>query len=359
MEEDPRVRIGIVGAGGIVRQRHAPGLKAIPGVELAAVCNRTRESSERAAREFGMPRVFEDWRELVQSDQVDAVLIGTQPYMHREITLAAVAAGKHVFCQARMAMNYSEARDMFEAAQRSDRTTMLCPPPHYMRGDQVVRRLLREGYVGEPQTVTVRSFSGQYADPSQPLHWRQIWRVSGYNALDVGMQIEVVHRWLGYTRRVSAQAQTFIKQRSLPDGGIGPVERPDVVSAAVQFENGAQGTLYWSGVAHHPGVNAIEICGSGGTLRYEAGTDAPGSGRLLGARSGEAGLHEISVTAAEARTWTVEADFVRAIRERRKSPEPSFWDGLKYMELTEAVFRSAKEGRAIGLPIDPQLRAAQ
>ena len=98
------IRIGIVGAGNNTRVRHIPGLKAIPGVEIVSVCNRSRESSQRAAEAFNIPKVYEDWRALVAADDTDAIVIGTWPYMHREITCAVLAAGKHVMCEARMAM---------------------------------------------------------------------------------------------------------------------------------------------------------------------------------------------------------------------------------------------------------------
>lgn len=345
------IRIGIVGAGGIVRQRHIPGLRKIAGVEIVAVCNSTPESTARAAQELGIPRQFTNWRDLVEWDGIDAVLIGTQPYMHREITCAALAAGKHVFCQARMAMDYADARRMFECAQQSDRTTMLCPPPHWMYGDRVIQRLLREGFVGRPLNVVVRSYSPTYADPNTPLHWRQIGRISGLNTLDVGMCIEVIHRWLGYARQVTAQALTFYPERPTADGGRAPVDRPDTVSAVATMENGALATFLWSGVARHAGNNFIEIYGSDGTLRYEiANPTDPGT--IFGARADEAGLRQIPILPEEARPWTVEEDFIRAIREGR-SGSPSFWDGLKYMEMTEAIFRSAELGKAIDLPFEP------
>ncbi|HNT89427.1 MAG TPA: Gfo/Idh/MocA family oxidoreductase, partial [Candidatus Hydrogenedentes bacterium] len=122
-----QIRIGIVGLGGICRTRHVPGLRKIDGVEIVVVANRSRESGERAAREFDIPEVAESWRDVVAREDIDAVLIGTWPYMHREVSIAALNAGKHVFCQARMAMDYAEAREMRDAARRSSRVAMLCP----------------------------------------------------------------------------------------------------------------------------------------------------------------------------------------------------------------------------------------
>src|SRR4051812_27380474 len=97
------LRIGIIGAGGIFKTRHLPGLRALSDVQVAVVCNRSRESGEAVAREWDIPEVVTEWRELIARDDLDAVFIGTWPYTHAEMSIAALEAGKHVFCQARMA----------------------------------------------------------------------------------------------------------------------------------------------------------------------------------------------------------------------------------------------------------------
>src|SRR5687767_15996318 len=102
---DTTIRVGFIGAGGNSRLHHIPKLKAQPGVELTAVANRSKESGERAAKEFGIARVETDWRAIVAAPDIDAVCIGTWPYTHAEMTIAALEAGKHVLCEARMAMN--------------------------------------------------------------------------------------------------------------------------------------------------------------------------------------------------------------------------------------------------------------
>jgi len=342
------LRIGFVGAGGIVRDRHVPGLKGIPGVELVGVANRSRASSERAAQEFGIRRAFDDWKQLVQSDEVDIIWIGTHPYVHREITVAALAAGKHVFCQARMAMDYQEARAMWEAAEKSDRTAMLSPPPHYLRGDRVVRRMLADGFVGQPYDVVVQSYSDPYADPNTPIHWRQQRVISGFNTLDVGMMVEVMHRWLGYARRVVGLEKTVFPTRPAPGDGQAAVDRPDTLSAIAELESGPLATFTWSGVVRHADeANRFEIYGSEGTIRYLAATDT-----IMAGKAADAELKPVTIPPEQAREWTAEADFIDAVREGKRSVEPTFWDGLKYMEMTEAIFRSASNGRAVDLPFE-------
>src|SRR5262245_50409148 len=103
------IRIGVVGAGANTRLHHIPKLKKIDSVGIKSVANRSRASSERVAQEFGIERVYDRWQDLINDAGIDAVVIGTWPYMHCTLTLAALAANKHVLTEARIAMNASEA----------------------------------------------------------------------------------------------------------------------------------------------------------------------------------------------------------------------------------------------------------
>jgi len=93
---DSTLGIGFIGAGNNTRQRHIPGFAAIDGVRLVSVANRSEASSRRVAEAFGIERVAPDWKAVIADSEVDAICIGTWPYMHAEITIAALEAGKHV-----------------------------------------------------------------------------------------------------------------------------------------------------------------------------------------------------------------------------------------------------------------------
>jgi predicted dehydrogenase len=340
------LRIGFIGAGGIARHRHLPGLRGIPEVEVRVVCNRTRSRAEAVAAEFGVPEVETEWRRVAERSDLDALFITTPPYLHCEATLAALAAGKHVFCQARMARNVAEARAMFEASQRSDRATMLCPPPAGMLGDRVMRRLIGEGYLGALRDVNATGLAANFADPDAPLHWRQDAEISGYNTLTLGMWIEVLHRWVGLHRRVAAVTRVHTPERVRPDGGAPvPVRIPDSVAIAAELECGAVASYQFSGVARFALHNRVQLYGSEGTLIYDLETDA-----IQGARAGDTALRAIPIPPEEARPWSVERDFIAAIREGRPV-EPSFADGVRYMEFTEAVGRAAETGQSVSLPL--------
>ncbi|MDQ6673907.1 MAG: Gfo/Idh/MocA family oxidoreductase [Chloroflexota bacterium] len=342
------IRIGFIGAGGIAIQRHLPGLRAIDDVELVAVANRSRASSERVASEWGFRTVCDDWRDVVRSPEVDAVFIGTPPYLHCEATLAALDAGKHVFCQARMARDYAEALRMYERARHSDRVTMVCPPPHAMAGDYVVKRLLSEGLVGRLYHVTVRGLGTDYADPDAPLHWRQDVFLSGFNTLALGMWIEVLHRWVGHFASITAQTAYHVPRRPRP-GSVHPVDVrvADSIGIVGTMKNGAIAVIDVSGSTHFAGSPRIELFGSQGSLVYEVRGD-----RILAARRDEPDLRQVHIPPEELRRWTAEADFINAIREA-KPVTPDFEEGLRYMEVTEAIYRAARTGHTVTLPLLP------
>lgn len=341
-----KVRIGIIGAGGIFRSRHFPGLAKLDNAEVVAICNRSEASGKAIADEFGLsPDFMTDPQALVERDDIDAVMIGTWPYKHCPFVLASLEAGKHTFVQARMAMNLREAKAMYSKAKETGLVAQICQSPIAMKGTYTMQRLVREGYLGEIYNVHARSLSGGNADPEAPLHWRQIERFSGLNALNMGILIETVHRWYGYMKTISAQAETFIKERPLEGGGTAPAERPDTVTIMGEMENGAQASFLFSAVARFGMDPRIEAYGSEGTLIYNL------NDTILGARKGDDALKEIPIPDDEVKEWTVEKDFVDAIVSGEGEPETTFYQGVKYMELTEAVFRSIETGQTMKLPL--------
>ena len=140
------VRIGLIGAGGIVQRAQLPNFQQLPGCEVVAVANRSLASSQRVADAFNIPMAYANWRELLEEESIDAVMIGTPPYMHRILTLETLAKGKHVLCQSRMAMNAREARDMLEAARRHP--DLVCQVV-VGRGQGALKRLIEDGFLGE------------------------------------------------------------------------------------------------------------------------------------------------------------------------------------------------------------------
>ena len=344
---DSTIRIGVIGAGNNTRSKHLPNLQQVEGVEVAAVCNRRPESSAAVASDFDIPKVCKHWREVIELPEVDAVLIGTWPYLHGEAACAAFDAGKHVLCEARMAMNAAEAHRMFEKQSETGLVGQIVPSPVGLKVHNVVNELIEAGHLGELYEVSVRALNARYLDPETPLHWRQDERLSGLNVLALGILNETVQRWLGDTISVQASTRTFIPERL--DEAAGERRRlkiPDSVVVMADMACGARAVYHLSGVAYQGGEPRIEMYGSEGTLCYLAGLNL-----LLGAKRSDPELEEIAVPEEKVRGWTVESDFIRSIREGAPVELTSFEDGVKYMEFTEAVWQSARTGLGVPLPL--------
>ncbi len=322
--------IGIIGAGGIVLQRHLPGLRKLPGIKIAAVANSTLESAAAFCADHAPEaKAVARWEDLVAMPGLDVIWIGATPNLHKPASLAALAAGRHTFCQARMAMNLADAEEMLAAAiARPDLVTMLCPPPQGLRGDAYFRDLLARKIIGTPQTIRLQSFNGAFRDPSAPAHWRQRTEISGKNILSLGIHTEVLQRWFGNFAVTHAQGTTFTPVRS----GYA-VKIPDVLQILARFENGAAGTLEFSGIAAGAPVERLEVNGTEGVLVYDYAKD-----EIRLQRSGSAAWESLPVPEALAREWRVEADFIGAVRDPgAPRPHPDFHDGVRYMRIVEAV----------------------
>lgn len=338
------IRIGMVGAGTNTRAKHIPGLKALPGVEIVCVCNRTRASGEAVAREFGIPRVHEQWADVVADSNVDAVVIGTWPYLHAPITLAALAAGKHVLTEARMAMNAAEAHAMLAAAQAHPQlVAQVVPAPFSLGMDKTIQRLLAEKFIGEVLAVEHRD-AGGWLDRDGALSWRKDRHLSGLNVMMLGIVYEMLMRWVGEATLVTALAKTYVKQRRDAAGQLQDVLIPDHLDVLADLACGAQLRLRQTSVAALDEGLGTWLFGSEGTLRFH-------DGKLFGARRGEAALRPVEIPPHERSTWRVEEEFINAIHGKEPVRLTTFADGVKYMEFTEAVALSLAECRAIPLPL--------
>jgi len=330
------LRIGIVGAGSIVRQRHLPNLRALPGIRIQAVANSTLESARSFCRSFAPEATpIERWEDVVDNDEVDIVWIGAPPWLHHDATDFALSCGKHVFCQARMAATRAEAERMWEASLRyPELVTALCPPPQGMKHGLLVQKLLADGAIGTPHQALLHSLSPAWLDPDAPLHWRQNDAVSGIQILTLGIYIEVLQRWLGPVSQVTARGRIVIPQRSQDT-----VHIPDFVHVQAGFASGLEASLSFSGVAAHAPGDRLWIFGSEGTLTYDFTSDEV----ALGRRDGP--MKILPVPAELVRDWTVEADFIHAVRNPNSPrPKPDFTEGTLYMRVVDAVNRSLSTG---------------
>lgn len=342
------VKIGIIGAGKVARSRHLEYLKSVPEAEVVIAWSRTPANTEAIAKDFGIPKTTTRWQDVIESPDVDAVIIATPPVMHHEATLASLAAGKHTLCQARMARNLSEALEMYDAAQKSELVTCLYPPLPGMKGNNVVLRLINDDdFVGDITEVHVTGMAAAASangyDPQRDPE------VHGINFLTMGMWAEVLTRWVGPSSKVSAVGNIRYGKRTTLDGSLVPGNMPDSVAITAELECGATASFHFSNSTAFAPPNAIEIYGTKGALRYVMFGDL-----LLGAQSGDDDWSTINIPPEEEGSQDSDIQFVKAIL-GGPSPTPSFKDGLQYMEFTEAVAQSIQNGKTISVPPEPKL----
>ena len=343
------IRVGIVGLGANCRLRHVDGLKSCPQVEISGVVNRGEDSTRRAAEEYSIPKTYSHWEQLVTDPELDAVVIGTWPYLHCPITLAALDAGKHVLTEARMACNAEEAHRMLEASQQHPQlVTQIVPSPLGFHALRTLRRMIEEGFLGKLREVACLSVADYLTDREAPLHWRQSAEYSGLNMLSLGIIHEAVTRWVPSPTRVLAQTQTFVTQRPHPgQDALADVGTPDSVHVLTELPDGARGIYHLSAAVHFGPGDEVHFYGEDGTIKYLMSPE----NELWAGRRGEDSLRKVEIPDHEAYDWQVEQDFIEAIRGEGSIEFTDFATGVRYMEFTEAVARSAQTGAAVSLPL--------
>ena len=336
------LRVGIIGAGSNTREKHIPGLRAIEGVEIVSVRNSTDESSRQAAAELDIPRWHSDWRELVEADDIDAVVIGTWPYMHCRCSVAALEAGKHVMCEARMARTVDEARRMLAAAQmRPQLVAQVVPSPFTLEVDATIRRMIGEGFIGDPVAIEVIDRQG-FASESPAYHWRNDFELSGFNTMTLGIWYEAIMRWLGGATSVQATGR-IVRPLLDRDGELYVTRVFDLMNVSAEMACGAQLRMHLSAVTGPP-ERAVTIAGTKGALRYDGE-------ELTCCEGDEEQFAPVGIPDEERGAWRVEEEFIGAIRGDEEITLTRFEDGLRYMEFVEAAVRAGQRRERIELPM--------
>ena len=340
------IRVGLIGAGANARAVHIPGFQRIPECQIAAVANRSMESSRRVTDEFNIPRAYADWRDLLDDDSIDAVCIGTWPYMHRTLTVAALESGKHVLCQARMANTAQEARDMLDASLRHpELISQLVPTSQTYRIDNVLKRMINDGFLGEILSVELQRLQTRFPTVDGDLDWRHDVAFSGYNTLNIGASYEAMMRWLGRSNHVMAMSKVHVPYRRNGSGDLTSVGVADHVDILFELAGGAQVHMRASETTGLSTGNHTWIYGSEGTIHVDRRQN------VFAGRRGDSELAQVPNPREAQAYYRVEEEFINAIRGIERITMAPFETGVHYMEWTEAVYRSSQTGQAEYLPL--------
>jgi len=349
-----------------------PSLKIV----MKAICGRDEEWVKQSAEKFGWEGYETSWEKLVERDDIDMIDITAPSNVHKEIAIAAAESGKHVFCEKPLALNLEDAREMLEAVEKNKVKHQIGFNYRFAPAIQLAKKLIDEGKIGEIYHFRALYLQDWIIDPEFPLVWRLDKKVAGSGSLgDLGAHsIDLARFLVGEFDKVIGLNKTFIKERPIvermeglsaearADGPKGEVTVDDATLFLAEFKNGALGSFEATRFANgHKNGMSFEINGSKGSVRFEFermnelwyySSDDP---------EGLQGFRLIQATEPvhpyASAWWPVghvigyEHTFVHELYEfvvaiaHDKETCPSFYDGVKCMQVLEAVDLSIAKRR--------------
>jgi predicted dehydrogenase len=366
--------VGLIGTG-FMGKCHALAWNAVAPVfgdverpRLAVLAEADRDLAERRAAELGFARATKDWRSLVADPAVDVVSITAPNEFHAEMAVAALEAGKHVWCEKPMAIALADAERMCAAARGSGRVAVL--GYNYVQNPLVglMRRILVEGRIGLVNHVRIEMDEDFMADPEAPFSWKSEAR-SGHGVVDdFGVHpLSLIAVLLGRVRRVCGQMAKPYPDRPVAGGTRRAVETADIAAALIELDNGASGVLALNRAAWgRKGRIAVQIFGSKGAMAFDQErlnevhlytTDLPEEtqgfrtilsaprhppyDRFIPAPGHGLGFNDLKIIECRALVGRIRGEATLAI---------DFEEGVRIERTVDAIARSARAGTWLDVP---------
>jgi len=272
--------VGLIGTGFMGKCqafgfRQAPAVFShLPRLTLSMLADVDLKVAAKAATAFGFERSTGDWRTLVKDPGVDIVAITSPNFLHQEMAMAAIAFGKHVYCEKPLALGAAGAGEMTKAAEAAGVKTLVGYNYLHNPAIRLAQEIIQSGEIGDVIHFRGNHFEDYLASPDSPYTWRSSKEKAGAGAVaDLGSHvISLARRLVGEIEAVQAMLQIVVKERPLP-GDLSqkkPVEVDDQAQMLVRFKDGPTGTIEASAVAAGRKMNlAFEITGSSGTLVFD------------------------------------------------------------------------------------------
>lgn len=348
----------------------------VPKPEMIAISGRNEEAVSAAADQLGWDGYETDYKKLVSRDDIDLVDVSTPGYLHKDVVITALEAGKHVYCEKPLANTLPEAAEMLRAWRQAGTIAMVNFNYRRVPAIQLAKRLIEDGRLGEIRHIRAVYLQDWLLDPSAPLSWRLKKELAGSGALgDIGAHITDLARFLiGDFSEVIGTLNTFIKQRPVEVEGtggsglsmqageeLGDVTVDDTTSFLARFDSGATGVFEATRLA--PGrrnYNSFEINGSLGTVVFNLERLNELDVYFVNDDADVQGFRSISVTSPShpyvGNWWPGghiigwEHSHVHTVRDLLEgistgsNPAPSFEDGYLCQAVLDAVERSVASG---------------
>ena len=374
----PTIGVGMLGYG-FMGKVHSECYRAIPmyhdpapaDIRLVGVATAHEETAEHGRAQAGYEFATTDWREVVEHPDVDVVNICTPNDQHREQVLAALAAGKHVYCDKPLATTREEAREMTLAAEQSGVVHQMTQNNRFIPALRRAKELVDGGLLGRPYQFRAAFLHGGSADPTRPVGWKM---QGGGTLHDLGAHVIDLVRWLGGEfAEVTALREVFVPERPMSKDSTETVRitGDDAALLMARLMSGAVGTIETTKVAM--GVEdeiRLEFHGEMGAIRFNLTEpnflDVYDARRNDGPFGGDRGYQRIAACSKEGRAGQVMppprgtagwmqfhlaslARFVENVARGGIAPgdvvTPTFRDGWACHEVFDAAERSNASGR--------------
>jgi predicted dehydrogenase len=338
-----------------------PAFAACEGAKVVAICSAHRENAQAAAQEHDIRGIYTDYEAMLDGEDLDFAVIVTPPHLHHRIALAALQRKLNVLCEKPTAMNLEEARQMYEMAQKVGVLHLI---DHELRFNPTLvqlKELIRDGYLGAPESVSFSIQWGYPMDPDRPWGW---WfdQTKGGGLLGAlgSHQVDLLRWLLGEFKAVNAHLHTFVKERGLPNSREKrAVTSDDYCSFMAELEGGSVGTVVLSATARLKSDHerwTIAFHGEKGSLVYD------GQRRLWGMR--EQKVEEFTQPDPLAHTSGLPEGlfsssflhFARRIIPALQSGQvavdgaATFYDGMCVQAVLDAIRLSHEQGRWVDCP---------
>ena len=321
------VRYGLISTAAIGFRVHLPAANASPGSELVAVSSRNLATARAAASKHGIPLAFGSYQELIDSDEVDAVIITLPNGMHHEWTVKAAGAGKHVLCEKPLCATMAEAREMKAAAEANGVVLIEAFTPRWNRQMHTVRRLIADGEIGR----VIRLEAATSYTQTDPDSVRLKRSLAGGSLMDAGCYGVYALRYAMGAEPVRAMA--IQREQSGIDMTI---------NGLLAFENGAVGHV-WSSL-EGPRRVMLEVFGTGGVVTLDDAFSETGPVKVV---RGQEAPEVMEMTSPN--RYQVQLDEFSECVLTGKAPQFPPDDALRNMASIVALYESAEKGRAVAV----------
>jgi len=349
------VKVGIIGSGLIARLAHAPGYKAA-GAEIVATADLVESRAIQLATDFDIPNTYTDYHELLARPDIDAVSVCVPNHLHREITVAALKAGKHVLCEKPMSVTVEDAQAMLQASKETGKILMLGFNNRFRSDVQRLKKFIDEGQLGDIYYAK----TGYIRRRGTPFGWFTVKEESGGGpVIDLGVHVIDMTRYLmGNPRPVSVMASTYQKFRhynlmdtdawcssdvkeGLRTGKEFDVE--DLATALIRFENGATLVMeasWASNIAERDSIYST-------LMGDKAGAQLTPELKIFSEQDGM--LTDTLINTANRSPHTEEIKhFVNCV-ETGSEPISTAQHGVEIQQILNAIYESAKIGRSVDI----------